>query len=72
MRLPLGPDCLHIVRFLEYFNASLLIYHRPQIRFKCETLLKDAKDWEGLSMSVLADDADPDFLSKLSPATRRK
>jgi len=54
LRLPLGPDSLHVVRF------------------KCETVLKDAKDWEALSMSTLADDSNPDFISKLGPATLRK
>ncbi|KIM84972.1 hypothetical protein PILCRDRAFT_817812 [Piloderma croceum F 1598] len=52
MRLLLGADTLHM------------------IRFKCQTLLKDANDWEALSVSVLADDSDPEFLSKLGPATR--
>jgi len=52
MRLQLGPDALHIVRF------------------KCATVLKDAEQWEALSQSTLADDADPSFLAKLGPATR--
>jgi hypothetical protein len=54
MRLPLGVDALHIVRF------------------KCATVLKDAEQWEALSQSTVADDADLSFFAKLGPATRSK
>jgi len=54
MRIQLGPDALHVVRF------------------KCATVLKDAEEWEELSRSTVADDADPAFLEKLSPVTIRK
>jgi hypothetical protein len=54
MRLQLGPDALHVVRF------------------KCATVLKDAEEWETLSQSTVADDADPSFLVKLGPVTIRK
>jgi len=54
MRLQLGPDALHIVRF------------------KCATVLNDAKEWEALSQSTVADDADPAFLAKLGPVTIEK
>jgi hypothetical protein len=49
-----------------------LIIFASQLRFKCETVLKEAKDWEVLAMSVLADDSDPNFIAKLGPATRTK
>lgn len=54
IRLPLGPDALHIMRF------------------KCASMLKDGDDWEALSLSVLADDADPNYIAKMGPATRSK
>jgi len=54
MRLQLGPDALHVVRF------------------KCATVLKDAEEWEALSQSTVADDADLSFLAKLGPVTIRK
>jgi len=54
MRLQLGTDALHVVRF------------------KCATILKDAEEWEALSQSTVADDADPEFLAKLGPVTIRK
>jgi NAD(P)-dependent dehydrogenase (short-subunit alcohol dehydrogenase family) len=54
MRLQLGPDALHV------------------IRFKCATVLKDAEEWEALSQSTVADDADPAFLAKLGPVIIEK
>jgi len=42
------------------------------LRSKCETVLKDAKEWEVLTMSALADDYDPNYIAKLGPATRTK
>lgn len=71
MRLLLGADTLHVVRATECFEWSVA-HDCSQIRFKCETLLKDAKDWEALSVSISADDHDPEFLSKLGPATRKE
>lgn len=42
------------------------------VRFKCAAVLKDTEQWEALSQSTVADDADTSFLSKLGPAILKK
>ena len=42
------------------------------VRLKCQNVLQDAEEWEELSNSTVADDADMSHLEKLGPVTTRK